>query len=318
MSRRAKALAGAAAAGAYLWAMKRRNARLERPPLRDFEGHPYPECALTLSDGARVTYVDEGEGPAVLMIPGADGVKETWRHQIPAFAREHRVIAGDLRSEFPPDADFDLFVRDAVELLDAAGVETAAVVGQSLGGPVAMRLALRHPERVRSLVLSNTLARVSYEHVGLDRTLLAPVAMASTRYLPTALSRAAAKLWSRHAVWIFDDSPGAENVVEYALRTGPRTVSPAVSSRRVDLFRGIDLRPELDRIGAPTLVVKGPRDAYTPPRWSREIAAGVPDAAYVEIPETGHCSHVAMPGRFNRLVLDWLEAVEDRLAAEAT
>lgn len=318
MSRRAKALAGAAAVGAYLWAMKRRNARLERPPLRDFEGHPYPECALTLSDGARVTYVDEGEGPAVLMIPGADGVKETWRHQIPAFAREHRVIGGDLRSEFPPDADFDLFVRDAVELLDAAGVGTAAVVGQSLGGPVAMRLAIRHPERVRSLVLSNTLARVSYEHVGLDRTLLAPVAMASTRYLPTALSCAAAKLWSRHAVWIFDDSPGAENVVEYALRTGPRTVSPAVSSRRVDLFRGIDLRPELDRIGAPTLVVKGPRDAYTPPRWSREIAAGVPDAAYVEIPETGHCSHVAMPGRFNRLVLDWLEAVEDRLAAEAT
>ncbi|MFW6198570.1 MAG: alpha/beta fold hydrolase [Acidobacteriota bacterium] len=298
--------------------MRRRNARLERPPLRDFDGHPYPERSLTLSDGAGITWVDVGEGSPVLMIPGADGVKETWRHQIPAFARRHRVIAGDLRSEFPPDADFDLFVRDALELLDEAGVERASVVGQSLGGPVAMRLAMRHPDRVRALVLSNTLARVSYGHVGLNRTLLAPVAMASTRYLPTSLSRALAGLWSRHAVWIFDDSPGSESVVEYALGTGPRTVPPAVSSRRVDLFRGIDLRPELDRVRAPTLVVKGPRDAYTPPRWSREIAAGIPDSAYVEVPETGHCSHVSMPGRFNRVVIDWLEAVEERLAEEST
>jgi 3-oxoadipate enol-lactonase len=310
VSRLGRIALGTAAAAGYLWAMKQRNAALGRPPVRDLDGDPYPESTFTFSDGASVSYLDVGEGPAVLMVPGADGVKETWRHQVPAFARGHRVVAADLRSEFPPGTDFDRMARDLDELADALGIEKATVVGQSLGGPVAMRFALLHPERVRALVLSNTLARVSYEHVGLDRTLLAPVAMASTRYLPTFLGRAAAMLWSRAAVWIYDDSPGAVNVVDYALWTGPRTVSPAVSGRRVDLFRGMDLRPELGGIRAPTLVVKGPRDAYTPPRWCREIAAGIPGAAYVEIPATGHCSHVSMPGRFNRAVLRWLEAVE--------
>jgi pimeloyl-ACP methyl ester carboxylesterase len=108
-------------------------------------------------------------------------------------------------------------------------------------------------------------------------------------------------------VWIFDDSPGSENVVDYALWTGARTVRPGVGRHRVDLLRGLDLRPELAHIRARTLVVKGPRDAYCPPAWSQEIAALIPDATYVEIPGTGHCSHVSMPGAFNRLVLDWLE-----------
>lgn len=315
MKRLGRFALGTAAAAGYLWAMKQRNAGLRRPPVRDLDGDPYPASTFTFSDGVTVSYLDVGDGPAVLMVPGADGIKETWRHQVPAFARGHRVIAADLRSEFPPGTDFDRMARDLEELADALGIEEATVVGQSLGGPVAMRFALLHPERVRALVLSNTLARVSYEHVGLDRTLLAPVAMASTRYLPTFLGRAAAKLWSRAAVWIYDDSPGAENVVDYALWTGPRTVSPAVSGQRVDLFRGMDLRPELGGIRAPTLVVKGPRDAYTPPRWCREIAAGIPGAAYVEIPGTGHCSHVSMPGHFNRAVLRWLEAVEAGAAA---
>jgi pimeloyl-ACP methyl ester carboxylesterase len=84
-------------------------------------------------------------------------------------------------------------------------------------------------------------------------------------------------------------------------------VRPGVGRHRVDLLRGLDLRPELAHIRARTLVVKGPRDAYCPPAWSQEIAALIPDATYVEIPGTGHCSHVSMPGAFNRLVLDWLE-----------
>lgn len=310
MSRLGKLGGAAAAAAAYVWLMRKRNAGLERPPLRDLDGRPYPERTFALSDGAEITYVDVGEGPPILLVPGADGVKETWRHQIPAFARSHRVVAADLRSEFPPDADFELLVRDVAELVGETAGGPVALAGQSLGGPVAMRFALRHPDRVRALVLSNTLARVSYEHVGLDRTLLAPVAMASTRYLPTFLARQAARLWSRYAVWIYDDSPGAENVVDYALRSGPRTVSPRASSRRVGLFRDVDLGPQLPEIRAPTLVVKGPRDAYTPPRWSKEIAARIPGAAYVEIPQTGHCSHVSMPGHFNRVVLDWLESVE--------
>lgn len=317
MRRATRWLAGAAAGAAWVAFARRRNRELEPPPIHDLSGEVLPERHFTFADGERVSLVDVGEGPAVLLVPGADGIKETWRFQVPFLARDHRVIAADLRSRIPEGADFDLFVEDLVELCGALDAGPVSVVGQSLGGAIAMRFAFLEPERVTSLVLANTLARVSYEHVGLNRSLLAPVAMATTRYLPTALARTAARGWSRAGVWIYDDSPGSENVVEYALWTGPRTVSPAVSSRRVDLLRGLDLRPDLREIRAPTLVVKGPEDTYTPPAWAREIAKLIPGATYVEIPGTGHCSHVSRPGAFNRVVGDWIATRGGSGASEA-
>lgn len=308
---------GAAAGAAYAWTMERRNESLEPPPLRNLDGELLEERHLVFSDGARVSFVDVGEGPPLLLVPGADGVKETFRHQVPFFARRRRVIVADLRSRIPDGADFDLYSRDLLEVMEALDTGPVELLGQSLGGAIALRFAARHPERVRSLVACNTLARVRYDHVGLNRAGLVPLAMVTTRYLPTALARLAARGWSRAAVWIFDDSPGSENVVDYALWTGPRTVSPRVSGRRVDLLRGEDLRDELDEIHVPTLVVKGPRDAYCPPAWAREIAAGIEGAAYVEVPGTGHCSHVSLPGAFNRVVGDWLDGVSRRAGRTA-
>lgn len=310
--------AGAVGAAAYGRLTLRRNARLEPPPVRDGAGEPLPGGELVLSDGERVGYVDAGEGLPIFWIPGADGIKETWRCQLPAFAACGRCVAVDMRRGIAEDHRFDRLADDAAEAMDLLETGPAVVVGQSLGGAVAIRLATRRPDRVLGLVLCNTLTRVTYEHVGLNRTALVPLAMATTRYLPTPLARAAARGWSRLSVWIYDASPGRENVVEYALRTGPRTVPARVSARRVALLEGEDLRPELGSIRVPTLVVKGPRDSYCPPAWSREIAAGIPGARYAEVEGTGHCSHISRPGRFNRIVRRWLAETyfEGREAAD--
>jgi 3-oxoadipate enol-lactonase len=237
-------------------------------------------------------------------------MKETWRFQVPELARRYHVISADLRSRFPDPATFDLFADDAARLLDRLGVESAVVIGQSLGGAIAIRFATKYPERVRGLVLANTLARVSYEHVGLNSTALAPVAVAANRYLPTEAARRLGKLWSRHDVWIFDSSPGWERVVDYALWTGSRTEPPQISSRRIRLLGREDLRPELAGIQVPTLVLKGPRDTYTPAAWARDIADRIPDARYVEVDGSGHCSHISMPAEFNRELVAWLDELE--------
>jgi 3-oxoadipate enol-lactonase len=293
----------------------RANRRLARPPVLDEEGRPYERFEVPLPDGSAVPLIDTGSGeadlsrPTVLLIPGADGMRETWRYQIPVLARRFRVVAPDLRTDIPDGATFDLFCRDAADILDARGASDAVVVGQSLGGAIALRFALLYPERVRGLVVVNSLARVSYEHVGLNRTLFVPVAMATTRYLPTVVATWLARLWSRLEVWMFDRSPGSERVIDYALWTGPRTVPARVSADRVDLLKGQDLRPRLAEIRAPTLVVKGPQDHYVPPAWSREIAGLIPDARYVEVPGTGHVSHISMPDTFNRILLDWLDEI---------
>lgn len=293
----------------YGRAVLRRNRGLVPAPVRDLRGERLPTRTVRYSDGERVEVVDAGEGPPILWVPGADGVKETWRYQLPIFAERYRVVAPDLRRSFDPRHTFDRFADDLVELVDALGTGPAALVGQSLGGAIGIRFAYRFPELVRALVLCNTLTRVSYEHVGLNRTALVPLAIGTTRYLPTPLARAAAAGWNRLSVWIYDDSPRRENLVEYALFTGPRTVPARVSSRRVDLLRGLDLRPELAAIVAPTLVVKGPRDVYCPPEWSLEIAAGIRGARYATIQGTGHCSHISMPGAFNATLLGFLDEV---------
>lgn len=307
-------LAGAlgAVVGGVAWMRlaTRRNNRLVRPPVLDPDGNPYVSNRLQLSDGEIITWIEAGEGPAMLMIPGADGMKETWRYQVPVLARRFHVIAPDLRSRFPDDATFDQFAEDAVELLEFLHIDSAIVIGQSLGGAIAIRLASRYPERVRGLVLANTLARVSYEHVGLNATLLAPVAVTTNRYLPTGAARRLGRLWSRHDVWIYDSSPGWERVVDYVLWTGSRTEPPQISGRRIRLLKPEDLRPELAEIHVPTLVLKGPLDTYTPAVWARDIAERIPGARYVEVADTGHCSHISMPEEFNRELIAWLDDFE--------
>lgn len=307
--------AAGALAVAYGALVRRRNRSLKRPPILADGGRPIPDRILVLSDGERVDYLDLAparSGPiGIVLVPGADGMKETYRYQVPALAARYRVVCASLRRDLPAEASFDRMVDDVFELAAHAGLERFVVLGQSLGGAIAMRFALRYPERVAGLVLSNALARVRYDHLGLNRALLAPLAMATTRYLPTGLARLLARAWSRLEVWIYDASPGSEKVVDYALWTGPRTVPAPVSKARVAGLKKIDLLAQLPAIRTPTLVLKGPRDHYVPPAWSHEIASLIPDAVYGEVAGTGHCSHLSMPATFNRLVLEWLAGAVD-------
>jgi pimeloyl-ACP methyl ester carboxylesterase len=300
----------AAIAGWIAWVLAR-NRRLTPPPITGPDGRSLPTRLVEYTDGAVVSCVDVGRGMTVLFIPGADGIKETFRFQVPAVAVYRRAVCADLRARFEEGATFDRFVDDVHELIEQLDLGSVTLVGQSLGGSIAMRFAARYPERVTGLVVANSLARITYEHVGLNRTALTPLAMLTTRYLPTWLARWFAAVWSRLEVWVFDHSPGSDRVVEYVLWTGPRTVPASISQARVDLMKPIDLRPEIRDISVDTLVIKGPCDHYTPPAWSEEIAELIPGARYVTIPETGHCSHVAMPGSFNRVLIDWLHRFDE-------
>lgn len=300
-------------AGYTAW-VRRRNRRLRRPPVRGADGLAYPSRRLVYTDGAEITYLDAGAGTPIVMIPGADGMKETFRYQVPFLERRYRVIAADMRDRHEPDASFDRLADDVAELMDARGIQSAVVLGQSLGGAVAIRFATRYPARTRGLIISNSLTRITFEHLGLNRTGLIPLARFTTRYLPTAVSRAFGRLWSRAEVWVFDDSPGWANVVEYALWTGPRTVSATVSKGRVDLFRDVDLRAELPHVGAPTLVVRGDRDFYMPAGWWDDILESVPGSRSAEVAETGHCSHISMPGAFNQTIVEWIDGIDAAVA----
>jgi pimeloyl-ACP methyl ester carboxylesterase len=108
--------------------------------------------------GAHVRYVDQGQGPAVVLVHGFASSLETWTAVLPALARHHRVIALDLKGfgwsdrpegDYSPQAEAELVWA----LLDARGVDKVSVVAHSWGSSVALAMALAHPERVEKLAL---------------------------------------------------------------------------------------------------------------------------------------------------------------------
>ena len=111
--------------------------------------------------GYRRAFVIAGSGPALLLIHGIGDRSDTWRHLIPALARDHTVIAPDLlghgRSD-KPRADYSVaaYANAMRDLLSVLGIERATVVGHSLGGGVAMQFAYQYPERCERLVLVAT------------------------------------------------------------------------------------------------------------------------------------------------------------------
>jgi 3-oxoadipate enol-lactonase len=246
---------------------------------------------------------EHGDGEPLLLLEGLGQSLWAWREQIPVFARYFRTIAFDTRgtgrSPVPQELyGIDELAQDAADVLDG---RTASVVGLSMGGYVALTLALARPELVASLVLVGTGAggpdRVPRPQDVRD-------AYAAAIGLP------------------FD---------EYGRRTMPLTFSPGWTERNPERFeeilaaRGEHPTPdvtldahlqacyafyargcEVERIDAPALVVHGDADLIVPVENGRALAARLPNARYVELPGRGHNVQLEDPATVNRLVLKFL------------
>lgn len=306
-----------AAAGLYLVDKRRRNLAIEPPALRGHRGRSQEPVLVELAGGECVPVIDTGEGPALILIPGLTGDSQVFRHQIAAFSEKYRVIAPNLRVGFEGvERRFDQFAHDIAAVMDALDVESTCVLGLSFGGPIAMRFAALYPDRVWGLVLTNTLARLDLSHVGLNRTLLIPVARLTSRFAPEVLMRRISDLWGRLGIWVFDPSPGNERIIEYELQA-PLRIPLSVGSERMDTFKDCDLRDDLPRIQQPALMIVGATDTFTPMDWQREIAELLPNVTYVEIPRGGHLSLISHAEIFNEAMLDWLEQLTASTGAAA-
>lgn len=299
-------LGAGTAVGAYLVDKRRRNLATEPPPLRGPQGHPIEPRLVELTGGECVSVIEAGAGPALVLIPGLSGDSQAFRHQIGVFAAHYRVIAPNLRADFDGvDERFDQFAHDVATVLDALEVRAACLVGLSFGGPIAIRFAALYPERVWALILTNTLVRLDLSHVGLNRTLLIPVARWTTRFAPAILVRKLARIWGRLGIWVFDPSPGNERIIQYELEA-PLRIPMSAGSIRMSTFKDCDLRADLPRIQQPTLIIVGSADTFTPIEWQRDIAGLLPNSTYIEIPYGGHLTLISHAETFNEVVLGWL------------
>ncbi len=314
-------LGAGAVTGALVAGRWRRNHAKEPRPLRDHQGRKLRPTLVELAGGECVPVIEAGpeQAPTIVLVPGLTGDSQVFRYQISALSNDYRILAPNLRIDFDGlERRFDQYVHDVAAVLDAFGERSACVLGLSFGGPIAIRFATLYPDRAWGLILTNTLARLDLSHVGLNRTLLIPVARWSSRYSPEPVMRRLAGFWGQLGVWVFDPSSGNERIVDYELEV-PSRVPMSHGSARMDTFKDCDLRPELEKIGQPALIIAGSSDTYTPVEWQREIAALLPNSTYVEIPNGGHLSLISRAETFNEVIFTWLaEQLDAGVSARLT
>jgi 3-oxoadipate enol-lactonase len=269
--------------------------------------------AFTRSDdGTRIHYEELGvtRGEPLLMIQGLGADLHGWTLQRWTMGASYRTIALDNRGAGRSDKPFATYTleqmaTDAVAVLDAAGVDSAHVMGASMGGAIAQLLAVRHPERVRSL----TLACTACSHHQWRRELLAEwAAVANERGMREVGRRAMRWLVGPRSVRRF--APLIGTLGPIAMRTPPYAFASQV---RAILDTDDRIRTELTTLDVPTLVIVGNQDILTPRGDSEELAELIPGAELVVISGAAHGLMVEHATTFNRLVLDFLHTT--RVAA---
>jgi pimeloyl-ACP methyl ester carboxylesterase len=258
--------------------------------------------------GLPIRCLTAGTGPPLVLLHGAGDNALDWRWVMPTLAATHRVYAPDLPGSpdsARPAVDYSpaFFERFVAGFLDALGVERAAVVGNSLGGLVALRLALSEPARVTALVLVDSagLGRaINPAFTSVNVPGLGEAAMPLWRTPVGAYQRA----WGRTAL-LFARPPGGvprEWLAEQCrLARSPGYLEAHLTVLRALVDPGGQREVLVDRLPGleiPTLVVWGARDRVFPESHAREAVAQLPEGSLALIPECGHMPHVECPDRF--------------------
>jgi len=237
------------------------------------------------------------DAPVVVLAGSLGSTLQMWDGQVPALAERFRVVRYDTRGHGRspvPDGPYSLddLVDDAVALLDRLGVRAASLVGLSLGGMTAIRLAARHPERVERLALLCTTARFASP---------APWTERAATVRAEGIGAIAAAVVDR---WVTAAAPAG-------LRTWGEQMVASIPAEGYagccDAIAAMDLTGDLVRIIAPTLAVAGAEDHATPPEHLRALAKGIAGARLVVLPRAAHLANLEQPVAVDALLLAHLD-----------
>ena len=280
---------------------------------------PMSPRSITI-DGDRVAYRVAGKGPVLLLVHGMAGSSLTWRHVMPALARRFTVLAPDLLGQGQSDkprGEYSLgaYANTLRDLMDALGHERATVVGQSLGGGVAMQLAYQFPERCERLVLVNS--------GGLGREVTLYLRMLTLpgfeSLFPLFCSPPLRDAGDRVAAWLRragrrSTPAGQEIWRSYASLADAESRRAFFRSLRdVIDFRGqaVSALGRLHRAAQlPTLIVWGAQDPFIPVSHAVAAHEAIPGSRLEIFDGVGHYPHCEAPERFVEVLVDFLASTE--------
>jgi 3-oxoadipate enol-lactonase len=249
-------------------------------------------------------YVEQGSGFPVVLIHGLAGDHTAWTPQMPRLSARSRTIAFDNRGagkstqRDEPVSTEDL-ARDTLGLMDAIGVERAHVVGRSMGGAIAQHMALMAPQRVHSLTLLASFARLD------------PVGYRVLTNMREVLEWTGSwEAHARHSVQnfvstrFFNENPDAVARIEGLI--GGETRLQACYVRQNHACLEHDTLDRLGEISCPTLIMGGGRDLICSPTATEWLGA-IPGSETLLFEDSSHFFLLEEPDRFNEALEQWLE-----------
>ncbi|MGD0765083.1 MAG: alpha/beta hydrolase [Dehalococcoidia bacterium] len=279
--------------------------RRPRPSILRHEGGA---ATKTTANGITVNYELTGQGNCLVLVHGAGDNLQMWYGQVPVFSQRYGVLTYDVRgfgeTEFPEaEVGAALLAADLRALLRALDIPRAFVLGYSMGGRIALELALDAPEMVRALVLSNS---------GIGVGPRPPGAEERRRGLIDALERG-------------DLETAAEQMTAASFSPGLKERDPALFERykRIKLANnprsfarvwGAMMRaspPDVSRLSCPVLLIAGERDGFMSLEAARSTHAAIA-GSHLELLPTGHAAALEAPQEFNRLIFDFLAGIEKK------
>ncbi len=242
--------------------------------------------------------------PVLLCLHGIGSCADAFipQHELAATCGR-RVVAWDApgyRHSVDPAADpgLDGWADAVADLIDALGADRVDLLGVSWGGVTATRVALRHPDRVASLVLADS-------SVGSGTAADRAEAM---RGRAGALDELGIEEFSRTRSPVLFAPTAPDDLIAHTAQLMIDSVRMPVYQWACNSMADTDHRADLGLITAPTLVIYGDQDAVTPPSLSRQLAAGIAGADLVEIADAGHLANQEQPAAFNGAVAAFLAA----------
>ncbi|MCT8972864.1 3-oxoadipate enol-lactonase [Microbaculum marinisediminis] len=256
----------------------------------------------TAANGATIHYEISGspDGPWLVFSNSLGTDLRMWDAQTAMFGRDFRILRYDTRGHGQSDApsgdySFDDLGRDALAVMDAAGVDEAYFCGLSMGGVTGMWLGVNAPERFEKLVLCNTGAKIGDIETWQQRI---------DTVLSTGMAPLVEPVVDRWFTRRFqDEQPAAVDRIRAMIKATPGAGYAGCCAA----LRDIDLRDAIAAIDLPTLVVAGRHDPSTPVANAEEIHAAIKGSRLVVL-DAAHLSNIEQEAEFNETVSTFLKA----------
>ncbi|PKR84601.1 alpha/beta fold hydrolase [Heyndrickxia camelliae] len=252
-----------------------------------------------VSNGVRLVYDDVGTGTPIILLHGLGGNRYSFQEFIKQFNSQFRIIALDSRghgdSEKPAGYSLDDHIEDVKALMNYLSIDSAHILGASMGSYIAQGVAITIPNRINKLILV-----VAKSH---GKT-------SSTQELMERHADEIAGLNMDEAIahlsqYIFYNLDAArEYLMEY--QTKGHALTPQEQAAANKALEGFDFRSDLHKITAETLVISGKHDGLNPPILGREIANLIPNATFVEFEKSGHVPNAEEPEKFINIIRNFL------------